>query len=124
MKGEVPPRRGTAQRRTAGRPSEKRTLALRDAPELPELLEERQGQDLGVREPLYGLVAVGLLVEMSIGVVDETEEDGEGVFRSSESFASLWWRRAICRSLWWGVGWPSLYPQSTQHASSPLSLFH
>ena len=26
--------------------------------------------------------------------------------------------RAICRSLWWGVGWPSLYRQSTQQTSS------
>src|SRR5215210_1181106 len=32
--------------------------------------------------------------------------------------ASVLWRRAICRSLWWGVGWPSLYRQSTQQASS------
>src|SRR5829696_3596134 len=31
--------------------------------------------------------------------------------------ASVWWRRAICHSLWWGVGWPSLYPQSTQQTS-------
>src|SRR5215210_5151791 len=31
--------------------------------------------------------------------------------------ASVLWRRAICRSLWWGVGWPLLYPQSTQQAS-------
>jgi hypothetical protein len=61
---------------------EERALAL----DAPELLEERQGQDLGVREPLYGLVALRLWVEMSIGVVDETEEDGEGIFRSGESF--------------------------------------
>lgn len=64
---------------------EERSLAL----DAPELLEERQGQDLGVREPLYGLVAVGPGVEMSIGVVDETEEDGEGVFRSGESFGMV-----------------------------------
>jgi len=65
--------------------SEERALAL----DAPELLEERQGQDLGVREPLYGLVAVGLGVEMSVGVVDETEEDGEGVFRSGEAWGMV-----------------------------------
>ena len=40
--------------------TEQRALAL----DAPELLEERQAQDLAVREPLYGLVAVGLGVEM------------------------------------------------------------
>jgi len=40
----------------------------------PRLLQERQGQDLGIREALYGLVAV----------VDQAEKHDRGVFRSGE----------------------------------------
>jgi hypothetical protein len=66
---------------------EERALAL-DAPELLE--EERQGQDLRVRESLYGFVALGLRVEMGVGVVGEAEKHGYyGVFRSREPFGMV-----------------------------------
>jgi hypothetical protein len=64
---------------------EERALAL----DAPELLEEHQGRDLGVREPLYGLVAVGLGVEEGVGVIDQAEKHGEGVFRWDESFGMV-----------------------------------
>jgi hypothetical protein len=64
---------------------EERALAL----DAPELLEERQGQDLGVRESLYGFVALGLRVEMGVGVVGEAEKHGHGVFRSGEPFGMV-----------------------------------
>jgi hypothetical protein len=64
---------------------EERSLAL----DAPELLEERQGQDLGVRESLYGLVPVGLRVEIGVGVVDESEKHGEGDFRLGECFGMV-----------------------------------
>jgi hypothetical protein len=64
---------------------EERALALNAA----QLLEERQGQDLGVREPLYGLLALGLRVERGVGVVGEAEKHGHGVFRSGEPFGMV-----------------------------------
>jgi len=42
----------------------------------PQLLQEREGDDLGVRESLEGLVAVPLRVEEAVGVVYEAEQDG------------------------------------------------
>jgi len=61
---------------------QERTFALH----APQLLEERQGDDLRVREALEGFVASSTGVEMSVGgVVDEAEEDGKGLFRLSEA---------------------------------------
>ncbi len=51
----------------------------------PKLLEEGQGDNLGVRKPLERLVAVGTRVEQRIGVVDEAEKDGQGLFRPVEA---------------------------------------
>ena len=81
-----------------------------------QLLEEGEGDDFGVREALYGLVAAGAGVEMGVSVVDEAEQDGEGLFRVGEA---------------WGMVGPSIAPwlgettmaqflsrtESTQHTS-------
>ena len=54
----------------------------------PQLLEQGEGDDLRVRKPLYGLVAVSAAgVEMDVSVVDEAEEDGEGLFCPSEAWS-------------------------------------
>jgi len=50
----------------------------------PKLLQEGKGYDLRVREPLERFVAPPFWVEESVGVVDEAEEEGEGLFRSGE----------------------------------------
>src|SRR5215204_2218496 len=81
------------------------------------LLQVGEGDDLRVRELLKRFVAPPFRVEQSIGVVDEAEHDGEGLFRSGEALGMV------------GVGhllllregrlrWPPFYPQSTQHTSS------
>jgi hypothetical protein len=46
-----------------------------------QLLEEGEGDDFRVREALYGFVAAGTGVEMSVSVVDEAKEHREGLFR-------------------------------------------
>jgi hypothetical protein len=45
-----------------------------------ELLKESQGYDLGVREPLEGGVQPSPRVEMSVGVVYQTEQNGDRLF--------------------------------------------
>jgi hypothetical protein len=53
----------------------------------PQLLQEREGYDLRVREPLERLVALPIGVEQRVGIVDEAEEDG---VRASSVRARRW----------------------------------
>jgi hypothetical protein len=56
----------------------------------PQLLQQGEGQDFGVRKPLYGLVASSAVgVEMSVGVVYEAEEDDQGFFRVGEAWGMV-----------------------------------
>jgi hypothetical protein len=50
----------------------------------PQLLEERQRQDLGVREPLERLVGSTVGVEQRVGVVHEAEQDRDRLFQGGE----------------------------------------
>src|SRR5215213_10403557 len=65
--------------------SQERALALGAS----RLLEERKRDDLRVRESLEGFVASGARVEMGVSVVDEAEEDGEGLFRVGEAWGMV-----------------------------------
>jgi hypothetical protein len=56
----------------------------------PQLLEERQGEDLGVGELFERLVALPPRVEQCVGVVDEAEQEGECLFQGSEGGGMLW----------------------------------
>jgi hypothetical protein len=76
-KDGAPPHRGTGARRTSERRARKSARALHAT----ELLEERERDDLRVREPLERLVASSVRIEQRVGVVDEAEEDGQGLFR-------------------------------------------
>jgi hypothetical protein len=92
--------------------SQERALGLDAA----QLLEERQGQNFGVREPLYGLVASAPRVEESVSIIGEAEKHGHGLFRLGEA----WGRVRTGHLLLLVVGsrmWPSLYRQSTQQTS-------
>jgi hypothetical protein len=52
----------------------------------PQLLQECQGDDLRVGEPLCGFVAASAVgVEMSISVVYEAEEDAQSLFLVDEA---------------------------------------
>ena len=53
------------------------------------LLQEGEGYDHRVREPLYGFVAPPFGVEEGVGIVDQAEEDGEGLFRSGEALGMV-----------------------------------
>lgn len=56
----------------------------------PKLLEDREGQDLRVREPLEGGISPTVVgVEPVVSVVDEAEEDGYRLFRSSEFWSKV-----------------------------------
>jgi hypothetical protein len=56
----------------------------------PQLLEERQGDDLRVRKPLYGFVASSAVgVEMDVSIVHEAKEDGKGLFRLGEAWGMV-----------------------------------
>src|SRR5829696_2344224 len=55
----------------------------------PQSLEECEGDDFRVGEPLYGLVVFSAGVEMDISVVHETEEDGKGLFRLGEAWGMV-----------------------------------
>lgn len=79
----------------------------------PKLLEECEGQNLRVREPLQGLLATAAGIKEAVGVAGETEEHGHGLFRAGEAWDKV--GGAICRSLWWGVGWPLFYSQTAQY---------
>jgi hypothetical protein len=63
------PRAGSGRQRNAGRRAGRSARSPR-----PQLLEERQGKHLRVRELLCGLVALPPLVEKGVGVVDEAEK--------------------------------------------------
>jgi hypothetical protein len=75
----------------------------------PQLLQEGEGDDL--REPLEPLVALPIRVGQRVGIVDEAEEDSEGLFRSGEPLgivgvsAAFWvrlrpsvWRSIKCQT--------------------------
>jgi hypothetical protein len=67
---------GVAQKRAAGlHPSQ--------------LLEERKGDHLRVREALYGLVAPSTGVEQRVSVVHETEKDGQCFFQIGKRVGML-----------------------------------
>jgi len=55
----------------------------------PQLLEQGEGDDFGVRKPLYGLVASSAGVEMGVGVVYEAEEDDQGIFRVDKAWGMV-----------------------------------
>ena len=55
----------------------------------PKLLQERQGEHLGVGELLYGLVALPAWVEEGISVVDEAEQYGDRLFQGREGGSML-----------------------------------
>jgi hypothetical protein len=80
-RGRVKPHHPREQlREEPFRVAQERAFALHT----PKLLEECQGDDLRVCEPLEGFVASSARVEQRVSVVHETEEDGEGLFRSGE----------------------------------------
>jgi hypothetical protein len=81
-----------------------------------ELLEERQGYDLRVRELLERLVAVRVGIEEGIGVVGEAKKHGYRLFQGGEGGSML--RVSHPRFLSLGFGWLLFYRQSTQQASS------
>lgn len=54
-----------------------------------QLLEERQGKNLGVRKPLERLVGSPIGVEMIIDVIDEAEKYGHGLFQGGEGESML-----------------------------------
>lgn len=54
-----------------------------------ELLKEREGEDLGVRERLEGGIVLSSWVEVGVGVVDLTEQDGQGLFQEGEPCGML-----------------------------------
>ena len=82
----------------------------------PQLLQEGEGDDLGVRKPLYGLVASSAAgVEEAVGVVYEAEKHCQSLFQVGSEWVC--WGRAIRGSFRRGFGWPSLYRQSMQHTS-------
>jgi len=53
------------------------------------LLQEGEGDDLRVREPLERLIAPPVRVEQRVGIVDETEEDAQGLFRLGEALGMV-----------------------------------
>ena len=70
----------------------------------PKLLQEGEGDDLGVRKPLYGLVASSAAgVEEAVGVVYEAEKHRQSLFQVGERVGML------------GVGHP-------RFLSSPASM--
>jgi hypothetical protein len=76
-----------------------------------QLLEERERDDLGIREALYGLLASGAGVEEGVGIVDEAEEHAQGLFRLGEA----WGMVGLGHLSLLGEGrlrWPPFYPFS------------
>jgi hypothetical protein len=53
------------------------------------LLQEREGDDLRIRQAFEGLVASGARVEQAVGVVHEAEEDSQGLFRLGEAWGMV-----------------------------------
>ena len=91
------------------------------------LLQEGEGYDLRVREPLERFVTPPFRVEEGVGVVDEAEQDGQGLFRLDEALGMV----GLGHLLLLREGrlrWPPFYSQSTQHSSrsrtvDPLTRF-
>ena len=54
-----------------------------------ELLKEREGDDLRVRELLKGGIVPSSWVEMSVGVVDLAEQDDQRLFQEGEPCGML-----------------------------------
>lgn len=82
-----------------------------------ELLEQRERDNLGVPEPLYGLVASSAGVERRVGIVDEAEQDSQGLFRSGKPLGMVGaGHPSLLRE--GRLRWPPFYSQSTQHTSS------
>jgi hypothetical protein len=65
--------------------AQERALALHPS----KLLKERERDDFRIRQPLEGLLASGVGVEESVGVVYEAEEDGQGLFRVGEPWGMV-----------------------------------
>jgi hypothetical protein len=85
------------------------------------LLEQGEGEDLRVPEPLYGLVASSMGVEQGVGVVYEAEEHAQSLFQVVEGVAMLGSGHPEFLSL--RVRMAPLYRQSMQHTSrGPISL--
>ncbi len=55
----------------------------------PKLLEKRQRQDLGVREPLERLVTLPPRVEQRVSIVEEAEQDRDRLFQGGEGGGML-----------------------------------
>jgi hypothetical protein len=56
----------------------------------PQLLEEGEGDNFGIREALYGFVASSAVgVEMDVSVVHEAEEYREGLFCLGEAWGMV-----------------------------------
>jgi hypothetical protein len=55
----------------------------------PQLLQECQRKHPRVGKSLYGFVTSSVGVEMSLSVVDEAEQDGEGLFRLGEAWGMV-----------------------------------
>jgi hypothetical protein len=96
---------GVAQERAAGL-------------DAPKLLEEREGEELRVREALEGLVAAPFGVEPVVGIVEEAEEDGERLFRWGGFWSILRVGHPVL--LWSGKrsGGLFLHHQTSQQTSS------
>jgi hypothetical protein len=92
--------------------AQERPLGLHAA----ELLQKRQGQDLGIREPLQGFVEAAARVEEPVGLIGETKKRGHTA-SSVRRRRGVGWGRAIRGSFRRGFGWPPLYRQSMQHSS-------
>lgn len=54
-----------------------------------QLLEECEGDDFRVREPLEGFVASSTGVEQHVGIVDEAEEEDQGLFRLGQAWGMV-----------------------------------
>src|SRR5215217_966775 len=81
-----PVKRGGVQTDHAGEQLREKTGAIAQERTLrlyaPKLLEERERDDLRIREALYRLVASGARVEGGVSIVYEAEEHGHGLFQA------------------------------------------
>ena len=86
--------RGGARPRDARKEVDEETLDVAQEGALtlhaPKLLEERQRQDLGVRELLKRLVASPPRVDGGVGVVHEAEQERDRLFQGRRSRSSVW----------------------------------
>jgi hypothetical protein len=80
------------------------------------LLEQREGDDLRVREPLEGFVELAVGIEVAVGVVDLAEQDGDRLFQEDGLSGILCLGHLML--LWSGLRMALvLSQQTTQHAS-------